>query len=71
MTTYYALVNLLSHAILHIVMRCDAVAISALAEARVEWSHSLFLTDGEARAGIGVCVSFRTSWCISYQQPHV
>ena len=69
-TTYYALVNSLSHAILHIAMLCDNVAISALVEVRIEWLRGLF-TDGEVRAGMGMCVSFRNSWCISYQQHHV
>ena len=52
-TTYYALVNSLSHAILHIAMRCDNVAISALVEVRIEWLRGLF-TDGEVRAGMGM-----------------
>lgn len=69
-TTYYAVVNSISHAILHIAMRCDNVAISALAEVRIEWLQGLF-TDGEVRAGMGMCVLFRTSRCISYQQHHV
>ena len=49
----YALVNSLSHAILHIAMRCDNVAISALVEVRIEWLRGLF-TDGEVRAGMGM-----------------
>ena len=64
-TTYYALVNSLSHAILHIAMRCDNVAISALVEVRIEWLRGALVevriewlrglfTDGKVRAGMGM-----------------